>query len=619
MLMVTLIETGAAAAGWTVVDARWRPDANPNVKDQVWESTFWSEGWSEKDQYYPRYAVQAGSVHVILRNDSDKPQSISLTGVDGFPYGQLTTSRNYAGKIVWYRVESPRLIAGKKAEGEDRWNKQLDVPPGEWVECTIRLRDFRRKPLDLKFVSGDGSAVNTTVQMQIPRLRVESISFSPKIDKVYLYIKSSDASSVGQGKVSVDGKPISDVKWAQGPAKSGLAVAEITLSAPLAYGSYHLLTAQIGKDTLAQPVRAWDSYYSIGLFEIHTTTPEKAASAKAHGFNTLYWGDTKASLDQGFNHVPAYEPGKHQARTLAKTGVLFNYNMDEPDCSDWSAGEKLPPMKRLGVQAQPEVLPRQREQLRLDPTTPAILLVDNTFKPANWYVYGQIPDVFSTDSYVPLGGRQVDYVWQAQETARDACAPRPLVATLWACGLRGSGAKSMGNNPPTPEEGRMMVFYAVGSGAKGISYFCNLTDKTGEGQFTGLMDVKDLYEEIGRANHDVTAISPYLSIGCPIGVPEKQGKAWVRALMCGRDKMVVVAVNTNHYIGFETKYETSWNIPAKDVVLSVPLPAQFGKVRVQEVQDGKLVDAKGQVKAGKLQVEIGELVSARAFVVTKGN
>jgi hypothetical protein len=271
-------------------------------------------------------------------------------------------------------------------------------------------------------------------------------------------------------------------------------------------------------------------------------------------------------------------------------------------------------MDRLGVNAQSEVFPALRYQRARDPRTPNLLLVDNTYKPLHWYVYGQIPDVYCTDPYVPLNGRQLDYVWRALDVARDASTPRPLISVLWGCSL--DGKAKYGNNAPTPEEMRMMVFHALGCGVKGISYFIDMTQKTGEGQFTGLSDIKPLWEEVGRSNRDVAALAPYLSIGCPVPGSISGKDVWARSLMCGSDKLVVIAVNTNHYIGFETKYEYSFHEPAKDVELSIPLPRGFHEPKVQEVKDGTLVPSSGEVRDGALHLKVDILDTARAFVLS---
>lgn len=611
MLVLAFCVAGSASAKWQVIDARWRPDANAFSKDQVWEHIVWTEGWNEKEQYYPKYAIPAGSIHVIFKNASTAADSITLTQVDGKPLADACTTLKKAGPVVWYRVESPRLPMG-----EDRgFATQENVPAGEWVECDLRLREVPKGPVRLEFASKSGEVIEATVEIKQPGVRLESVSFSPRIDLMCIYVRSLDGKPVGKCKVQLDGKELTaQTRWSAGPSGSGLVLAEVTLAEPLAYGTHHLLEVELpGGEKLAQPVRAWDDYFCIGTYG--TVDDARVKAAKEHGINTYFHPANDILDNYGMNTAPG-GAGKERQHRSGTAGLLYRQNWDEPDAYDWHEGEELPFPQRLGVLGQSKVLPIQRDQRKADPEGLNLLLVDGTFKPMNWYVYGQIPDVFCTDPYVPLGGRQLDYVWNALESARDASTPRPLVAVLWACSLSSEG-KRVGNKAPTAEEGRMQIFYALGSGVKGISYFIDLTQKTGEGQFIGLSDCKELWEETGRTNADVAALAPYLSIGCPVGQPKLQGEVWTRALMCGSDKMVLIAVNTRHHIAYETASELSINIPLKDVSVRMPLPEHWKTCSVQEVREGKLVPFKAEVKAKTVTMPMDELATARAFVLTR--
>ncbi len=608
-LMLAAACCAAQAGTWQVLDARWRPDANPFASEQVWESTIWTEGWGEPEQYYPKYLKPSGSVHVIMKNVGDVPGSIRLAKVDGEPLEQAATTPQRAGRVVWYWVESPQL-----AEWPDSFDEQKSVPPGQWVQCSIRLRNPIKDRLVLTFTDGDGKPVEVPVTGETPDFRMESVSFSASIDRVYIYIKALGKRSPVFKGLSLDGVDLSKrTSWAAGPAGSGLWLAELKLEKPLDYGTHHLLEVQLAGAKLVQPIRAWDNYFGIGLFG--TVTREKVKDAKEHGINTYYGGRTDIHNEFEMNTIPHGSGAGERQRTPGGWGLLYWYNTDEPDAHDWHEGEALPVHDRLGVLANLKVLPIQRGQGRADPTGLNMTLVDNTFKPANYYCYGQIPDVLCTDPYVPLGGRQVDYVWHALECARDASTPRPLAAVLWACSLKGD--RKFGSNPPTPQEERMMVFYALGCGVKGYSYFIDLTRETGEGQFTGVSDYPELWEEVGRTNHDALALAPYLSIGCPAGVPSTQGWVWTRTLMCGPDAVVLVAVNTKHHIGFETKGEVSINVPTRNAVIEAALPSGFTECTVSEVRGGKLAPINADIRNNRVKIILDEIADARAFLIRR--
>ncbi|MDH7480958.1 MAG: hypothetical protein QHH26_03145 [Armatimonadota bacterium] len=606
-------------SAWKVIDAHWRPDANPWAKAQVWEGTIWSEGWSEEEQFYPKHMKPSGSVHVILRNDSQIKDTIWLSKINDISIDKLVTNSQNAGNVIWYKVESPKLTAPNESYWKDDKNwaqpKPVEVEGGGWVECIVRFRTTPKGIVRLQFITGSNGIVEVPVSIKAQRARIESISFSPKIDKLYVYIRSLDGNAIRTGVVRLDGHKVS-ARWTEGPKSSGLLLAEIDLKLSWEYGSYHLIEVEIpGELQLVQPVRAWDNYFCIGLYGV--LDAGSISDAKAHGINTYFTSGVSPLLDEaGLNCVPAYNVGEGRPRNENQSGVLFYQNKDEPDAHDFSSGENLPVMDRLGVNAQAEVLPRLSYQKARDPRTPNLLLVNNTYKPLNWYVYGQIADIYCTDPYVPLNGRQLDYVWRALDCARDACTPRPLVSVLWACGL--AGARKFGHRPPTPQEERMMVFYALGCGVKGIAYFIDLTSETGEGKFTGLSDIKPLWEEVGRTNKDVQALAKFLSIGCPIPISISGKDVWARALQCGRDNLVVIVVNTNHYIGFETRNEYAWHTPAKNVELTISLPPHFRNCHLEEVKGGKFVPLSFEKLRGAIKFRLDILDDARAFVITNG-
>jgi len=591
-----------AAADWSVIASWWRSDANPYAGSQVWEGTFWSEGWKEPEQFYPAHFQPSGSVHLLIKSTSPRARSLQLVSVDGKPLKDVATTEDKAGPVIWYRVECPQFPVGEITAGDEGFDTQ-EVPAGAWAECIVR---FRTPPagraVKLGFETGSGP-LEVSVPMETPVCRIESVCFSRDLATAYVYVRSLDGAPVSPGRVFVDGAAPAFQKWSAGPEGSGIALAEVTLRPALKPSTFHLFTVQMSDGSkLAWLERAWDGYFTIGLFG--TVDEQRVQAAKEHGINTYFSGPSDILDNAGLNYIPHGNVGHPRKRTADQSGLLFYYNHDEPDAHDVSLGEALPWMQRLGVFAQRKVLPLQRYQRQQDRITPNLLLVNNTYKPLNWYVYGQIPDVFCTDPYVPLGGRQLDYIWRALECARDASAPSPVVAVLWACKLDSGQPRNYGRRPPTPEED---------------GYFIDLTRKTGEGQFGGVSDYPELWAEVGRTNHDAAALAPYLVVGCPVGAPEQQDKVWVRSIMCGPDRIAVIAVNTDHYIGYETQTLFAFHREVKQSWITVPLPPGYESCRVREVRDGRIVDFTGaSMSGGRLAIPLDSLDAARGFIVERG-
>lgn len=600
---------------WRVVSAVWRPDANPWAATQPWDGYIWSEGWAHDEQFFPEYFQPAGSIHLVLVNDSKTADTIELAEIDGDPVADLVTTPRRIGRVVWYRLESPSLHKpDAPTDSGDPASKHVTsarVEPGKWAACDIRLRSAPARTVALRFRIGSAGHLDVEVPAKPPRVRIESVSFSARIDRVFVYLRPMDAKKVGDVTLCLDGRRLPATRT----DAPGLTLLESKLDPAWEPGSYHLVEARLSDGArAAQVVRARDNFFVVGLYGVVDAAKVKAA--RQHGINTYFTAGVSPILEEaGMNCVPRHNIGEHRRRTAQQPGVVFYNNQDEPDAKDWSLGGDLPVMQRLGVDAMQDVLPTIRGQRSVDPPVLNLVVVDNTYKPLQWYVYGQIPDVFVTDPYVPLNGRQVDYVYHALDCARDACAPRPMIPILWACGLE--GGRKLGHRPPTPEEERIMAGYAVGCGAKGLVYFIDMSGETGEGKFLGLSDNKPLWDEVGRINKDVLAIADLLSIGCPIPGGRSDSGVWVRSLMCGRESMVVVVVNNGHYIGFETHNEFAWHTPARDVGVRIAVPDHFRRCTVREVVNGALVPARGEVKDGRLSMTLDVVDTARVFVVSR--
>ncbi|HQE28103.1 MAG TPA: hypothetical protein PL151_10110 [Phycisphaerae bacterium] len=593
---VVLFSTAAALGEWQTVDAMWRPDANPFAKKQVWQDFVWKEGWKHDEQFYPTHFHPAGSLHVILRNAATAAVRLQLTHVDGKPVGEVTTTAEKAGPVIYHWVE-PEMVAA-----------------GGWTECIVRPRSLPRTDVRLTFQPDSGKPFDVTVPLSTRRVRAEGIAFSSGIDRVYIYLRALDSRDVPEVReVVLDGRMASNVRRIDGPFGSGLSLLEVPLSPAWETGSYHLVEISLaGGDRIVQPIRAWDHYFAIALFG--SLSKEEAEEAKAHGINTYVAHSSLDVLHElGLNYIQVGSPGVGRPHTPEQSGRLYYYNMDEPDGHDALKIKTLPLLDRLGVHAMSAVIPIIRQQRTADPAALNLVLLNNTYKPANWYVYGQLGDLTATDPYVPISAEQLERVPCSLAVARDACAPHPLIAVIWATANSGH---RWSTRPPTPQEERMMAYYAMGSGIAGLAYFADIGIEAEGGKFLALSDNAELWEEVGRINRDVSVLAPYLAIGCPLPNPLKHEQVWIRMLLCGPQAMVLVVVNKGHEIGFNTVTHHPFHFPAEDVEVSIDLPGHLQPCRIREVKDGELVEFSADFADGRASLKLGTVDTARAFVLT---
>ena len=113
----------------------------------------------------------------------------------------------------------------------------------------------------------------------------------------------------------------------------------------------------------------------------------------------------------------------------------------------------------------------------------------------------------------------------------------------------------------------------------------------------------------------VRVLADHLAIACPVPGEYRHRHAWVSSLMAGPDTMVIIVVNKRYHIAYNTVGHQSVHRVARDVELSVPVPAHFADCTVQEVHEGRLVSVSAGVENGRLKLALDAIETARAFVV----
>jgi len=310
----------------------------------------------------------------------------------------------------------------------------------------------------------------------------------------------------------------------------------------------------------------------------------------------------------------------------AKSPPLAWYLADEPDTADFKV-EKLPPESRIGAIGQGLIL-RADELGQVDPTVPSMLNVDMTFKPENWYVYGQLPDIFAADPYMQTRLAQAyfsrpgtipqyskaTFVYAVGSVCRSSCAPKPLHLML-NCTKLVKGDKVF--RFATPEEKRIEVYYALAAGATSLSYWWLVPVAEGSDGSSGCMAdepaAKALWDAIGLLGAEVRTAGPILTRSCPADIPVTASKwLWTRTLIAGTDTMVLLVVNDN-YASDRSGIVIE---PVENAEVHVTLPAWLSPRSVFEVSYRGIGDVKYDQSGSKLDLHLGKLDVTRMVVIT---
>jgi len=417
-------------------------------------------------------------------------------------------------------------------------------------------------------------------------------------------------------------------------------------------GSFHVFQGVYDDgQTVSAGLRAWHDEIAYGIWGGPSGKGENEDLARryildltSHNIN-LQIANLASPAVQSFLRTP---PGQQYAAAQGlhfvpdeseKWGVKNPYMFfihDEPDCGDYRA-DGLAENKRVGALAQ-WCVQRGNELRVADANVLNMLNLDMTYKPQNWYVYGQLPDVLSVDPYyqvrlatalwehpnrVPLY-TQATYISAVTEITQSACEPNPLHVILYACSLIDKENKRVFPFP-TPQAKRIEVYYALASGAKGLSYWwynpsldsSKGTKKSSHGIGAAMMmgdaAAIALWKEIGLLGAEVRTAGPVLLRSCPADLSiEATDGLWVRSLLTGLDGLVLLVVNDRYA---NSDKGTRYQALAKGTV-TVELPSWMQSPTAFEVTAHGVQNVRLKTAGGRATVDLGRVDLTRMIVVT---
>lgn len=561
----------------------------------------WMEGWAEYRQFFPRYFKPAGTIHLFLVNRGSAPVDVTGLTFDGKPIEKVCTTPEFAGPVIWYRVNPETLR------------------PGQTGIVYLRLRNQLDKPIDVTVAAKDGSRISVRVGPEnAEQLRLGYVGFNRTMDKIFIYVDRLADRPLTVAGLFLDGRELTAAcRIINGAFEANRpALIEVTLPAPLVYGAYHGLKVVTKEGPVAlHQVRVRDDKFLIGI--IGGNRPAYYAKF----FNTTYqlhgsfpetpgwWNPDSEAAKLDFTMIcPAPSEKAARAGATVPPGKILYTNVDEPDAREPG---HLPYMDRSGINIMHVVEPVMRMQRKLDPVHPTALMMDRTYAPLNWLNYGEVADEPFNDIYVPtqFHGFKMEAFPVTLAALLSAVAPRPIHIMLWSCWNTGHAVR----RAPTPDENDLSVHYVLGGGAKGLHYFLDWNSYPmvlEGGYFIGAPRATALWKAMGRLNAEVTRLAPLLARGYPFDVVRSESdKVWARSLLCGKDHFVVFLVNRNYHCYPETLRQglVSYLFPVKDVSVAVDLPSWFtpaAAVHVAWDQVTPISLTKGKIRVPELKTSM---------------
>ncbi|MDH7602450.1 MAG: hypothetical protein QHI38_09935 [Armatimonadota bacterium] len=602
----------------------------------------WHEGFAlaQGQEYTPDTDAAGGYIFVHLQNLGTAAVTIVDVTVEGIKLSEgLGRTNDANGELYGHSVAVSKIPDSAKQKlrdaGEPVWWKAEPriVPPKGLGQIVIRLR----RPPKIETVKIQILAQSSNVSCSVPMFawkhnpRFSGVYFTPQLDTIYAYI-TRPRGAVKPNRIFLDGKDITALSIIGVDPGTDTIPVVIRLPKQLDLMSYHCLRVTFPDATTATTgIRAWGHELVYGIWGSGSDPYTAYKDWAAHNFNVrMGHGDKRTmelSLDpSGFEFLKSLGFRNMATWFGNARNPIFYFLLDEPDAQDYGIDD-LPPNERLGLLGQ-ALVEKADELRRLDPKTPILLNVDATYKPENWFTYHQLADIPCIDPYyqgeldmvyTKRPGRyqaftKPTYVYAATTISQSACQPKPLHVIL--CSTRYNNEISKGDYKgryPTPEEKRLEVYYAIGAGAKGISYWWFTASGECYGMGSDEPEAKALYKEVGLLGAELRTAGPVITLSQPIKLDIKTPRlVSARCLARGTDALVLVVTNDNVLCDrLGTVYK-----PAEKVNVTLQAPTWLDVVDAFEIRFDGTRGVTWKRQGRSVELELGTLQLTKLVILT---
>ena len=524
----------------------------------------WSEGAAGITDF-AKTDRRAGTLRVYVRNDGDTPAKIEATALNGTDLEELRTNERH--EVIWWRT----------------WPDP--VPAGGHAEISVRLRYPPTADMQLTLGSAGGTQ-QATVPLVPPGFRIETVAWADGGRRLTIVAEKLRDDPVRVQAVFVDGVDVT--AGARMPAPSfahGICPIEIDLDEPQAQGSFHTckLVAANG-DAVACTLRTLDEFLRLGMYGAGDLERDVKLGINCAGhFRPLGRGALDRYAAFGVRsafHVGPSGPASEVRGHPAVHGYIMH---DEPDCWDYAAKEWPAPM-RIGFHG-PDIVRHVQQCAAADPAKPVLVTVDLTFKPANYYVYSQIPDIIAPDCYPLTIGQPLTWVREVTETCRKAAGPRRVETIPQVDYEDRQKAEMKYRRAPFAAEVVIQYLYALGAGARGFSGWEWFDEKADWCHFYGAPNFPDVLNTVGDVFRRFELLAPLILKAHPTEIASCSAEdVWVKTLVCGTDALLLVVVNDD----YESLPNDFVHRPKQDVAVTVPALPWLRPQAVAQVEDGRL-------------------------------
>lgn len=491
----------------------------------------YSEYYVEKNSrylyhaYYRKVSQQdPGTIHIFIKNPLKTPISINKLYFNGIEIKDMPDDN-----ILWYQI-TPE-----------------EATETEIMNLKIKQRRQTNKLIKINIELTNGDEISTIIEPKIEPLSITFIGFSKEKDKVYIYLENQGEEEIKIAKLEIDGKEKTKECFIPErtilPNSKALIIYQPEAEEELKQGKYITIKIKTDKQEAVAQTRIY-SYFPIGSFGKDTRID-------------YYFEQEHFEI-----HYPKKEEEFEKIRQEKEFKVIHLF--DDPGCVDGTKNQII------GTSAK-EIIRRNKILYKYDKIHPTIIYGCEHQKPYNYFIYGELTDIFSVDPY------EIIYYHNPPEKnayyvkiAKKASQPRLLWTIPEAFTYRGT-------RHPTGQEERIIVWSEIGEGSKGIWYYVYE-------QKIGYPANKELEEEIKKINWELQKLKDYIVISEPfvLGKIEIE-KVSPYTLVCGDKGIIVILVNNDHESKFNQQPYFTYT-EKENVKIDIKIPNWLKVKSVKEIK-----------------------------------
>lgn len=504
---------------------------------------------------------RSGLLKVHVYNGSTAPVPVEAEALNGTALESLRTSDKHG--VIWWRT----------------WPNP--VPPRGYAEISVRLRYSLEADARLSLRAG-AQVLEVAVPKTPPPYRIETVGWTGSGRRVTIVAQRlpGDAATASADlrlkKVFLDGRDVTDRSQLLAPEFfQGLCPIVVRLDQELQPGSFHTYKLETDDGTaVACTLRSLDEFLRLGMYGAGDLADNvRRGITEASHFHT----QTRAQLDEylRFGVRNAFHIGETPAADVVGHPAVHAYLLhDEPDV--WDAGSPWPEPLRIGFHG-PDIVAATHRCAATDPVKPVMSTLDLTYKPGNYYVYAQIPDIVSPDCYPLTHAQPLRWVREVTEACRLAAGPR-RVEIIPQVNWEDRAPDMKFRRPPFPAEVWIQYLYGLGAGARGFSGY----EWYDEGNHHGAKGYPGVMEAVGQTFRRFQLVAPLILQAHPTTLATcDQQMVWLKTLVCGPD-LLLVAVNDD-YESLPTDVQVR---PKQQVEIRLPNIPWLKPAQALQVDDG---------------------------------